>query len=476
MAQTLIYTTDNNNSYIYDDKSRLSMLIHPELRNVYQKIRDIDPYYLKKHEYLKEHNFFTETKLPQLETVTESMIKESIINTTQIVFEVTDSCNLNCTYCGYGELYEVFDSRNHNNVKGCDAKKLLKYVYDLKSENNRNKLMIGFYGGEPLINVDFIKDIIEYANKLNVKKKIDMSYSMTTNAVLIDKYIDFLVKNKFEILISLDGNEENHSYRVFGNGHKNSFRKVVENIDMIQRDYHEYFVNYISFNAVLHNKNSVKEIYEFIYGRYHKIPEISELLLCDIKADKKEFFDKMYHSKRESEADYQKDGADKIPETHYESLLYDELKDFLKQLSVNYYISNITSLFDIDDKYFPADTCLPFSLKIFLTAHNKLLPCERINHKYFLGEVNDDVLIDSCGIAEKYNSYYNYLKKVCQYCYAYKFCGQCVFRINNIDKLDTEEFVCDRFYDQNKFENKLHRIFSFLEKYPEDFIYISKNA
>lgn len=476
MAQTLIYTTDNNNSYIFDDESKLSMFIHPELRKVHLNSTDLDPYYFKKYDYLKKHNFFTETELPQFEMVTESMIKESIINTTQIVFEVTDSCNLNCTYCGYGEFYEVFDSRNHNNINSSKAKKLLKYIYDLKLENNKNKLMIGFYGGEPLLNIDFIQDLIEYVNQLNVKEKIDIAYSMTTNAVLIDKYIDFLVDNRFEILISLDGNEENHSYRVYGNGRKNSFKKVVENIDLIQRDYPEYFVKYISFNAVLHNKNSVKEIYEFIYKRYHKIPEISELLLCDIKADKKELFDKMYCSKRESEAAYQNDESNVIPETHSELILYDELKDFLKQLSINYYMSNISSLFDISDKYFPADTCLPFSLKIFLTASDKLLPCERINHKFFLGEVKDEVLIDVHEIADKYNSYYNHLKSVCQYCYAYKFCGQCMFRIKNIEKLNMQEFVCDRFYDHKKFEDKLRRVFSFLEKYPEDYIYILKNT
>jgi len=66
--------------------------------------------------------------------------------------------------------------------------------------------------------------------------------------------------------------------------------------------------------------------------------------------------------------------------------------------------------------------------------------------------------------------------KFCKTCYAYKFCGVCLFHINDIDKVDAEEFVCDQFQDQTAFKNKLHRIFSFLEKYPNDFAQILESV
>ena len=61
-----------------------------------------------------------------------------------------------------------------------------------------------------------------------------------------------------------------------------------------------------------------------------------------------------------------------------------------------------------------------FSKKIFLTAGNKLLPCERINHKYAMGAVSKNVVIDIPGIAQQFSFYYEHLKNVCQYCYAYR--------------------------------------------------------
>ena len=48
-------------------------------------------------------------------------------------------------------------------------------------------------------------------------------FNMTTNATLIHKYIDFIVENNIELLISFDGNEKAHSYRTYASNNKNSF-------------------------------------------------------------------------------------------------------------------------------------------------------------------------------------------------------------------------------------------------------------
>ena len=474
MIQSLIHTTENNNSYIYDDQSRLSILIHPEIKKAHKKTTDADPYYLGKYAYLSNHNFFSKPKLANFGTLEESMVKATTMQVRQIVFEVTDCCNLNCSYCAFGELYEGFDARNFKNINIQYAIILLKYIFDLKPKNKKNKLYIGFYGGEPLLNADFIKQIVEVVNQLKSEKELDIGYSMTTNATLIHKHIHFLVENNFRLLISLDGNEKGHSYRTFAKNKKNSFRKVIENMDMIQRNYPEYFTNSLNFNAILHNRNSVKDIYEFIYTRYHKIPRISELSLNDTNPDKKTLHDKMYHSKRQSEDEYQQEEFNQFP--HNELVSYKELTDFLKYLSINFYISHITPLLYDEEKHFPTSTCWPFEKKIYLTTRNKLLPCERINFKFSMGNVDQNVNIDIHEITKKYNSYLNHVKQVCQYCYAYKFCGICLFHIKNIDKSNTEEFVCEWFYDQKAFQNKLYRVFSFLEKYPDDFSQILENV
>lgn len=475
MIQSFIYTTERNNYYLYDDQSRLSLLIHPEIKNAHENKKNVNKYYLKKYNYLKKHGFFSKSNFVEFATITDKMVKESIINTEQIVFEVTDSCNLNCKYCGLGELYEGFDIRSDNKINIYQAELLLKYIYKLKVENNNNKLMIGFYGGEPLMNFKFIKQFIEVVNHLNYDKKIEIGYSMTTNATLVHKYVDFLVANKFRLLISLDGNEINNSYRVFKKNKKNSFQKVIDNIDMIQKNHTKYFDSHIMFNAVLHNQNSVKDIYEYIYTRYQKIPIISELKRRNIKPEREGIVENLYHSRRISESEYIKEDSIQIPVTHPTSLAFVELSDFLTQFSINYYLYNVNALLFVEEKYYPTSTCLPFAKRIFLTTNNKLLPCEQVNFKYALGKIEEKVMIDLQSIARRYNFYYNHLGKVCAHCYAYRFCGECMLQINYLNKLNVEDFVCSKFFDQKSFGIKLYRIFSFIENHPNLFFQILEN-
>lgn len=476
MIQTFIHSTVNSNYYIYDDQRRLSLLIHPEIKKAHEQSQNVDPYYLKKYAYLKKNGFFTESTIPQFKTVDETDVLDSIIQTTQIVFEVTDSCNLNCVYCGYGKLFQVTDNRGHNNLHIENAIKLLKYVFNLKSKSCNNKLMIGFYGGEPLLNVSFMQQIIDAVNRLNENKLLDIEYSMTTNAMLVHKYLDFLITNKIHLTVSIDGNKKNHSYRVFGEKNNNSFDFVIRNIDLLKEINIGYFDKYVNFISVLHDRNTVKDIYEFIYTRYNKIPAIIELNTADCKPEKKNILDKMFHSKRESETIYQTESRNKIPKTQYETSFYRELANFIKHYSINSYIFNKANLFVKKERFFPTGTCLPFSLKMFLTVRNRLLPCEKINFRYSLGRVEDDVEIDYLEIAKKYNNYFEHAIDICKRCYSYRFCGSCIFHFTNIDKFELEDLNCEYFQDQDSFGKTLHEYFSFIEKYPYEFFSIIENT
>lgn len=477
MTKTVIYKSNNHNFYLYDDQRRMSMLIHPKLAQAHEQSIEMDSYYGRKYAYLKSHDFFAQPQLADIETVVdESIVKKGLIQTNQIVLEVTEACNLKCSYCVQRELYESNDKKDSRNMNAHSAVNLLKYIFNLKRENKEKKLHISFYGGEPLLNMGFIKQTVETIHQLNPDDAIDVTYLMTTNATLIHKHIPFLVENKFKIMISLDGNEANDSYRRFRKDDQTSFHQVIENIDAIQKEYPEYFESHVTFNAVLHDRNSVKDIYEFIYNRYHKIPQISELSTAQINPDKKLLFDKMFNNVSKSQAEYQKEDSELAHLTHSETVPFYELIDFLKHYSINYYVSNITSSFLNEEKKLPTNTCIPFSKKIFLTTQNKLYPCEKTHSAYFLGEVNPNVRLDISAITRQLNFYYKHFQKKCQSCYLHRFCGVCMFRLENLDKLDTEKWGCDRYHDQKAFQNKMGRIFSFLETYPHDFSEIIENV
>ena len=160
--------------------------------------------------------------------ITADTIRYNLTNLRQVTFEVTDDCNLKCKYCGYGEIYCGYDKRLSKYLNFKDVKPLVDYLIEIWMDSLPDSstpiTYFSFYGGEPLLNMPFIKQTIDYIEASGLNRKI--LYSMTTNAVLLERYMDYLVQKNFHILISIDGNEDNHSYRVDKSGN-NSFYRVT---------------------------------------------------------------------------------------------------------------------------------------------------------------------------------------------------------------------------------------------------------
>ncbi len=142
---------------------------------------------------------------------------------------VTTKCNLDCHYCYEGH------QKSNRIMSEETADKSIKYICELLSKNNMNKLDIQFHGGEPLLNYNLIKYIVKKVNKLAAERKLVVKYGITTNGVLLDdERINYLLTNiKDNISISIDGAKESHDYyRVFKNG-EGSYDKVMLNISKI---------------------------------------------------------------------------------------------------------------------------------------------------------------------------------------------------------------------------------------------------
>lgn len=460
MIESTFFKTDNDNYYLYDDESRLVLYIHPELAKAEQG-KSEDKYYIQKHDYLKSKGLIKSHQNIHFSTINSNLIKDSISQTKQIVFEVTDKCNLKCIYCIYGDLYDIPTARNIHEINFKDASALLKFIINQKADDDDSEFFISFFGGEPLMNIKFIKKIISLARRLCGHKKLKLKFSMTTNSVLLLKHANFLINNDFKLLISLDGNKENDSYRISKNNNC-SFDLVIRNLDYIKDRFPLFFENNISFNAVLHDKNSIKDIYEFIYKKYRKIPRIAELSLDNPREGKEEKLRKMHKYINAKDYDSLKMNKDIYNLSQYESPRYHNIMNFLNYNSVNYYISNINLIIQDRDIYFPTDTCLPFSRKIFMTVQGKIMPCEKITTDNLLGTVNNNVLIDTDFIASQYNILYEIMSKQCSNCYSYRICGKCLFKITKFSNTK-KNISCDSFCSKETFSSKLNKIFSTLE-------------
>jgi len=403
--------------------------------------------------------------------ITPNSIKLALANLPQLVFEVTDACNLKCKYCAYGEFYDDYDSRDDKMLPIEKAIRLIDYLADfwnseMNCSSNRG-MFISFYGGEPLLNMPFIQSIVNYVkNTLNCPN-IKCTFSMTTNAMLLDKYMDYLKEHQVVLLISLDGNRENTAYRTDKMG-QSSFDRIVKNVDTLREKYPDYFKERVGFNAVLHNKNTVEEIYNFFKERYDKIPRIGELNNMGIHPEKQKLYLQTYRNKQESlqqSEHYEKIERDMFINTgSYQSALI-----FLHQFTGFVYKDYTDLLFDKSMKNansIPSGTCPPFTKKMYVTVNGKILPCERIGHQFALGEVtNYKVRLDFEAIAEKYNSYYAKIEKQCLACKNIKACTQCMF---NLENMETKP-VCHGFMTEDMFNRYVSNQMYFLSKNPESY-------
>lgn len=191
-----------------------------------------------------------------------------------IHLEITQSCTLACTYCPYNDHYK--GKRNHGEKK-MYLNVALKAIEFLQSHSSQSDFVaIGFYGGEPLMEFPLIKKCVEYADEIFQRKKL--LFTMTTNATLITPAIaEYLLKNDFSIMVSLDGPEEYHdAYRKDMNGN-GSFQRTIKGLRILADKYVEIKKGKISINMVYtppYSKEKLDRISGFLKG-IDWLPEIN---------------------------------------------------------------------------------------------------------------------------------------------------------------------------------------------------------
>ncbi len=157
-----------------------------------------------------------------------------------LCLHVAHTCNLNCEYCFASQ------GKYHGERAVMDfetGKRALDFL--VENSGSRHNLEVDFFGGEPLMNFQVVKDLVAYARSIEKEKGKNFRFTLTTNGLLIDDdVIDFSNREMSNVVLSLDGRKEIHDrYRVdyAGNG---SWERIVPKFQKFvkERGDGEYYI------------------------------------------------------------------------------------------------------------------------------------------------------------------------------------------------------------------------------------------
>ena len=123
-----------------------------------------------------------------------------------LCLHVAHTCNLNCAYC--------FASQGkYHGERAVMSFEVGKQALDFLVANSgaRKNLEVDFFGGEPLMNFDVVKQLVAYARSIEKEHGKHFRFTLTTNGMLIDdEVIDFANREMSNVVLSLDGRKEIH--------------------------------------------------------------------------------------------------------------------------------------------------------------------------------------------------------------------------------------------------------------------------
>lgn len=214
-----IFDYDNISIIKIDDKvdKIVNLIENYNIKEAKNKISN----YITKSEYNKLIDSMTSLGFIKNKEPIENKNYEFNNKISSITLMLMQGCNLACKYC-FG------DEGTYKNIGSMDLNTAKKSIDFLIENSPSNRVNLIFFGGEPLLRFDLIKKIVNYCKEIENASEFKFYYSMTTNGTLLNNEINnFIIENKINTMISIDGNKDHNSDRVYPNG-KSAYKDIID--------------------------------------------------------------------------------------------------------------------------------------------------------------------------------------------------------------------------------------------------------
>lgn len=380
---------------MFEEKSKDDILTC--LKEKYSDItlNDLEECYSQVESLKNNNKLFTpdtfESKAGDLKARTSGVIKALCIH-------IAHTCNLNCEYC-FASQGKYHGERALMSFE--TGKQALDFL--VANSGTRRNLEVDFFGGEPLMNFDVVKQMVEYARSIEKEHNKNFRFTLTTNGMLIDDdVIEFANKEMSNVVLSLDGRKEIHDrYRVDYQG-KGSWDKIVPKFQKLveARGGKNYYMRGTFTHANPDFLNDIKQMLDLGFTELSMEPVVcakgdpAELTAEDIVVVKKQYEDL-------AELMLEKDKEGK-PFTFY------------------HYMIDLTGGPCI---YKRISGCGSGTEYMAVTPWGDLYPCHQFvgDEKFRLGDIWNGV--DNTAIQEEFLSCNVYARPECRDCWAKLYCS-----------------------------------------------------
>lgn len=346
-----------------------------------------------------------------------------------VTLQVTQNCNLRCDYCVYSGTYA---NRNHANrqMNFSTAKQSIDFLFANSSEIQN--LNIGFYGGEPLLEFELIKDCVRYVEESYEEKKC--GYSITTNGTLLtDEVLTYLFQKRFIILISMDGPQEIHDqHRCYPDG-RGSFDDVMHNIRRIRELYPQY-EHQVAINTVVSPESNFECVVQFYdtdtiidsYNpRYSLVNEFGNSIVLNYSLT---FLIKSRIEKMKAMLWI----IGKLSESRVSNLFRNRKNEAYR------FAASMSVLDKFPVVAHPGGPCIAGAKRLFIDVDGRLFPCERVSEtspSMEIGNVTSGFNVEK---SIEITNIGSLTREECSKCWGFLHCGQCAAVADDGQKLSRE--------------------------------------
>lgn len=332
----------------------------------------------------------------------ESDISSLAYNQDNIVkamcLHVAHDCNLKCNYC-FASQGNFKGQRNMMDLE--TGKKALEFL--AKNSGKRRNLEVDFFGGEPLMNFDIVKELVAYGRELDRTYNKNFRFTITTNGLLLDEdKMDFINEHMDNVVLSLDGRKEindNMRQTINGNGSYDiilpKFKEMVE-----KRGDKDYFIRGTFTNKNIDFSNDIMDYYNNGFKKVSMEPVVTP--------------EEMDYALREEHLD----GV--LKEYEKFSKEYIDIKKKDKDFYFFHYMIDLSQGPCIIKR---AVGCGAGSEYLAITPEGDLYPCHQFvgEKEFLLGNIDEGIVNTS--LRDKFKNANVYNSPECRSCWARFYCS-----------------------------------------------------